>query len=145
MRHIGAPHQSRVSARIRTVSAELLVKGKLSYTGEFCDRPSLRRAPRRRAACVTSVLYTSVRVCEAQCSERDEACEGEAKPRALLRSWSALFARWSAVCSSKSKKQVLSLTALAVRNSVPPFRGRFRDGVASFVTDPFFGMGWRVL
>jgi hypothetical protein len=47
------------------------------------------------------------------------------EPRALLRSWSALFARWSAVCSSKSKKQVLSLTALAVRNSVPPFRGRY--------------------
>lgn len=36
MRHIGAPHQSRVSARIRNVSAELLVKGTLSYTGEFC-------------------------------------------------------------------------------------------------------------
>ena len=76
-------------------------------------------------ACGTSVLYTSVRVCETQCSERDEACEGEAKPGALLRPWSALFARWSAVCSSKSKKQVLSLTALAVRNSVPPFRGRY--------------------
>ena len=37
------------------------------------------------------MLYTSVRVCEAQCSERDEACEGEAKPGALLRSWSAIF------------------------------------------------------
>ena len=28
----------------------------------------------RHAACVSSVLYTSVRVREAQCSERDEAC-----------------------------------------------------------------------
>ena len=44
---------------------------------------SITNEARRRSACVSSVLYTSVHACEALCSERDEACEDAAHPGAL--------------------------------------------------------------
>ena len=54
------------------------------------------------------------------------------EPRALLRSWSALFARWSAVCSSKSKKQVLTLSRVDYQSppSVLPTRSMSAPSVA---------------
>ena len=64
-----------------------------------------------------------------------------------------LFLGWSADCVTRVRRAFSRLVGrIVLHGSEVPFPrivggivAFFRDGVASFVTEPFFGMGWRVL